>query len=149
MIFQKIKTVVALSFSLLSINLVAQADCAAVPAFYSLEDAMKDPSKVVKLDLGMQTPKLTAIPKEVALFPNLECLDVSFNRVASIPNEIVNCKKLKTLILSGNRYLAKVPLILKEVKSLKKLELLGLPEWNAAKRKEAKTLLPAVNVITD
>jgi hypothetical protein len=135
--------------SFLVMDLRAQSDCDAVPSFSSLEMALQDPAKVVKLDLGMQTPKLTAVPKEVGLFTNLECLDVSYNRVASIPDEIKNCTKLKTLILTGNRYLTKLPPILKEVPSLKKVDVSGIPEWSPAKRKAAKDLLPKVNVVTD
>jgi hypothetical protein len=150
--FKTMKTAVLIGFALVSIDIFAQIDCSQIPAantFYSLDEAMKDPSKVVKLDLGMQTPKLKAVPKEVGIFLNLECLDVSYNRVASIPDEIKYCRKLKSLILTGNHYLTKLPPILKEVTTLKVLDVSGIPGWSAAKRKEAKDMLPKVNVVTD
>ena len=115
----------------------------------SLEKALAEPDKVVYLDLAMQRPKLKSIPKEVAQFPNLVCLDVSYNQISSIPDEIKQCKKLRSLNLGGNRYLAKLPAVLKEVPSLELVDVSDIPEWSAEKRAEAKEMLPNAEVITD
>lgn len=128
----------------------AQANpCSGETKYKSMESALAEPEKVKYLDLSMTRPKLTSIPKEIAQLPNLTCLDVSFNQVSSIPDEIKQCKNLKTLILSGNRYLVKMPAVLKEVPSLELVDVTEIPEWNAAKKEEAKALLPDVKVITD
>ena len=132
-----------------SISYAQDNPCAQELPYTSIEEGLEEPEKVIYLDLAMQHPKLTSIPKEVALFPNLVCLDVSFNRVASIPDEIKQCKNLQTLILAGNRYLAKMPEVLKDVASLKTVDVSDIPEWSVEKRAEAKALLPVVNVITD
>lgn len=123
--------------------------CISDKKYSSLEEALAEPDQVVYLDLSMSRPKLTAIPKEVAKFPNLKCLDVSFNRVAKIPDEIKACKKLKILNLAGNRYLAKLPALLKELPNLEEVNVTDIPEWSEETRAEAKQMLPEVKVITD
>ena len=118
--------------------------------YYSLEEALKEPLKVKVLDLAMQSPtKLTTLPASIGKLINLECLDGSFNRISSLPAEMKNLKKLKTLNLSGNRYLAKLPEVIKEIPSLETLNLTGIPEWSKAKADAAKTALPNVSVLTD
>lgn len=134
----------------LSLNAqTAPKPCEDVMSYTSLEEALAEPEKVVYLDLAMHHPKLTSIPKEVGQFPNLVCLDVSFNRIASIPVEIKKCTKLKHLNLMGNRYLAKLPKILKEIPSLEVVNVSDIPEWSDATKEEAKALLPNVQVIVD
>ena len=118
--------------------------------YYSLEEALKEPLKVKVLDLAMQSPtKLTTLPASIGKLINLECLDVSFNRISSLPPEMKNLKKLKTLNLSGNRYLAKLPEVIKEITCLETLNLSGIPEWSKAKADAAKASLPKVKVLTD
>ncbi len=117
--------------------------------FYDLEEALTQPDSVVYLDLAMQENKLTTIPKEVLLFPNLEYLDVSFNRISSLPNGLKELKKLKSIDLSGNRYLSKFPEVLKELPSLQVVNFSDIPEWSKEKCDAAKAALPGVTVITD
>ena len=117
--------------------------------YYSLEEALKEPSKVKVLDLAMQHPKLTTLPPEIGKLTNLECLDVSFNRVSTLPEEMKMLKNLKTLNLAGNRYLAKLPEIIKQIPNLQTLNLSNIPEWSKEKCDQAKAALPNVKVITD
>lgn len=147
----KLLQAIAIVFTLLisSVSNAQEDPCERTIPYTSIEEALAEPDQVIYLDLAMQHPKLTSIPKEVAQFPNLICLDVSFNRVATIPDEIKQCTKLETINLMGNRYLASLPKILKEVPNLKKVNVSDIPEWNATKRTEAKALLPNVKVITD
>lgn len=145
-----IYTLLLLSFVVPSLKAQAPPTaCEDIMSYTSLEEALKEPEKVIYLDLAMHHPKLTTIPKEVGLFPNLVCLDVSFNRIATIPTEIKKCTKLKHLNLMGNRYLAKLPKILAEVTSLEEVNVSDIPEWSDATKSEAKALLPNVKVVTD
>ena len=137
-------------FSMAFINPSAPGDpCMEGITYYSLEEALKEPSKVKVLDLAMQHPKLTTLPPEIGKLTNLECLDVSFNRVATLPAEMSKLTKLKKLNMSGNRYLAKLPEVLKLVTSLETLDVTGIPEWSKVKCDAAKAALPKVNVLTD
>jgi len=129
--------------------LKAQNPCLGESKYTSLEEASAEPEKVKYLDLSMHRPKLTSVPKEVAQFPNLTCLDVSFNRISSIPDELKQCKKLKVLNLAGNRYLAKLPAVLKDVPGLELVDVTDIPKWSAVTCAAAKELLPDVEVKTD
>jgi predicted rRNA methylase YqxC with S4 and FtsJ domains len=113
----------------------------------SLSDALQNKEKVTVLDLSMQTPKLTAVPKEVAQLPNLICLDVSFNRVSSIPNEIVNCTSLTCINLSGNQYLQTLPSILKKVPNLKVIYLQDMQMWSDSKKVALKKEFSGIQLI--
>lgn len=113
--------------------------------FYSLEDALKDPLSVQKLDLSMQ--KLTVLPEEVLQFKNLVCLDLSFNRIATLPATFSSLTNLKVLNLMGTRYMSKMPRILTQMPNLKVVDLRDHPEWPAATFDEAVKLLPNVTVI--
>lgn len=117
------------------------------PTIYSLEEALKDPSKAEKLDISMQ--KMTAIPGTIGQLENLVCLDLAFNRISTLPTEITKLKKLQYLNLAGTRYMAKVPVeLLKQMPGLKVLNIADHPEWPAARFDEVKKALPNVKVIT-
>ena len=146
---KKLSLLVFIGIAFSSSLLKAQNPCMKEVKYSSIEDALAEPEKVKYLDLAMTRPKLKSVPKEVAKFPNLTCLDVSFNQVSSIPDEIKQCQNLKLLVLSGNRYLGKLPAVLKELPNLETIDVTEIPEWNDAKKKEAKAMLPNVNVITD
>tara|TARA_R110002096_G_scaffold136909_7_gene289840 strand:- start:21570 stop:22013 length:444 start_codon:yes stop_codon:yes gene_type:complete len=146
---KKLLSLGLISFCLLTTLNAQSIPCLGEKKFTSLEEALAEPEKVVYLDLGMHQPKLTAIPKEIAKFPNLKCLDVSFNQVALIPDEIKACKQLKVLNLAGNRYLAKLPAVLQSLPNLEEVNVTDIPEWNEEVKADAKNLLPDVKVITD
>jgi Leucine-rich repeat (LRR) protein len=78
--------------------------CEGKKVYFSLEKALEVPLEVLVLDMALSELKITAVPEEIGQLENLECLDVSFNRVASILESIVNCWNLKSINLSGNRY---------------------------------------------
>ncbi len=117
--------------------------------FYDLEVALQHPEEVLILDLAMQDPKLTSVPPKVGQFPNLVCLDVSFNRISKIPEEITNCTKLRVINLAGNRYLGKFPEVLKDLPNLEEVDFTAIPEWSEEKCQAAKETLPGVTVLTD
>lgn len=123
--------------------------CRTGKIYYSLEDALSEPDSVRILDLAMQEPKLTTVPPEVGQFPNLICLDVSFNRVSRIPAEIKNCTNLRVINLAGNRYLSAFPEVLKDLPNLETADFTAIPEWTEVKCTYAKEALPGVHVLTD
>jgi Leucine-rich repeat (LRR) protein len=69
-------------------------------SFTNLADALKDPDKVIKLELRKK--KLNEFPKEIFKFKNLQYLDLSKNNIKEIPNNIDSLKDLQILILSKN-----------------------------------------------
>jgi Leucine-rich repeat (LRR) protein len=67
----------------------------------SLQEAMKDTSGVLKLDLSKQ--KLKDIPEEIRKLHNLQYLDLSKNKITDVPKWIGEFKDLQFLILSKNK----------------------------------------------
>ena len=125
----------------------AQIDhCDDADTYYSMEDALKEPANVIKLDIAML--KLTSIDPNIAKLINLECLDLSFNRFSTLPPEIAQLKKLRVLNLAGTRFLAKLPAVIAEIPNLEELNIIDHPEWKVTQFEDAKKLLPNVKVIT-
>lgn len=71
-----------------------------VKTYYSLEEALKQPDKVYKLELRKE--KLTEFPKEIFLFKNLNSLNISKNKIPSLPKEIGTLTNLQYLDISLN-----------------------------------------------
>lgn len=70
-------------------------------AVTSIEEALKHPEQVIKLEL--KRDKLKAIPPEVFNFVNLQYLDVSKNQLTEIPVEIGQLRNLQYLNLEKNK----------------------------------------------
>ena len=70
--------------------------------FTNIEDALKEPEKVFRLNLSNQSLNIKA--DVWAKFINLEYLNLSNDHLKTIPNEISLLKNLKTLDLSGNDF---------------------------------------------
>ncbi len=70
-------------------------------AFTNIDDALKQPEKVIKLIL--KRDKLNAIPSEVFTFPNLQYLDLSKNNITEVSPEIKQLKNLQYLSLEKNK----------------------------------------------
>lgn len=134
-----------LSYTLCSAQEFADV-CTSAETVSSLSEALQQKETIQKLDLSMQ--KLTALPLEVTQLKNLQCLDLSFNKFNTLPPEIVNLKNLTYLNLAGTRYMAKVPAVLKQLPSLKILDLRDHPEWSKTAFEDAKKMLPNVKIIT-
>jgi len=120
--------------------------CTSAETVSSLSEALQQKETIQKLDLSMQ--KMTTLPLEVTQLKNLQCLDLSFNKFGTLPPEFANLKNLTYLNLAGTRYMAKVPAILKQLPNLKILDLRDHPEWKQTVFEEAKKMLPNVQVIT-
>lgn len=98
-------------------------------AFTSIQQAIKQPEKVVKLILRKQ--KLKEFPKEILLFKNLQYLDLTKNSIKELPHGIDSLHNLEVLILSKND-LEQLPKEIGRLKMLRNLnvnqnELTSLP----------------------
>lgn len=83
-------------------QLLDSASLARLEAYTNLEDALRDPQKVIKLKLGGQ--KLRQVPAEVfASFPNLQYLDISKNKIKELPAEVGRLLYLQILNISKNK----------------------------------------------
>jgi Leucine-rich repeat (LRR) protein len=147
----KIYVFISSLFMAIAFNFTATAQdfsevCSDAEVFYKLSEAIVVKDKVKKLDISMQ--KIKVLPSSIASLQNLECLDLSFNIFSTLPIEFAQLKKLTYLNLTGTRYMAKVPAVVKELPNLKVLDLRDHPEWSKATFEEAKKMLPNVHIIT-
>lgn len=81
-------------------QLLDSAALAQEPVFDNLQEALKDPDKVIRLHLVKQ--KLAEFPKEIFQFKNLQELDLSKNRIKELPENIGELSQLQVLNLSKN-----------------------------------------------
>lgn len=110
--------------------------------FTSLEEALKDPAKVYRLDLSHNG--LAEFPMEIVKFTNLQSLNLSNNGIERVPAEIGGLKKLQKLNLSTNG-LKKLPA---EIASLKHLKMLDVSQnqFLTSELTKVKTALPQVAI---
>lgn len=84
-------------------------------AFTSLEEALKNPEKVIKLELRKK--KLKSFPIDILKFKNLQYLDLSKNDIKEIPAEIEQLKNLQYFSISKNS-LEALPIQIGELENL-------------------------------
>lgn len=89
-------------------------------AVLSIEEGLKNPDAVIKLELRKQ--KLNDFPMEILQFKNLQYLDLSKNRIKEIPEAIDTLKYLQVFIMSKN----KLEYLPKEIGNLSNLKYLNL-----------------------
>lgn len=122
----KILSIALLMLAYLSPKLSAQTELLdsltldTLTAFTSIAEAMKDPDKVIKLELRKK--KLKEFPPEIFQFKNLQYLDLSKNSLKEIPAGIDSLKYLQILILSKND----IESLPKEIGDLKMLQYLNV-----------------------
>lgn len=88
--------------------------------FTSLENALKNPEIVTRIDLSNQEVQLTdAVLKQ---FKNIEFLSLKNDNLEEVPHGIVYLKKLKVLDLSGND-ITELPRFMKKLKNLEEVYL--------------------------
>ena len=78
-------------------------------AYTSLEEALKNPEKVIKLELRRK--KLKSFPMEILKFPNLQYLDLTKNDITELPTEISQLQNLQYFSISKNGLLEFPPQI--------------------------------------
>lgn len=132
-----------LSISRLIAQPLDSATLATKPVFTSLEEALKNPDQVYRLNLRKQKlkkvpseifklknlqelniskNKLTEIPAGIENLPNLELLDASANELESLPAEIGQCTSLKRMILNRNN-IQELPSTIGNLSALEYLDL--------------------------
>lgn len=119
-------------------SLLDDASLSKQKEFTSLEEALKDPSKVYRLDLSHNG--LSDFPMEILQLPNLQSLNLSSNGIEKIPSEITKLSKLQRLNLATNG-LKKLPA---EIASLKYLKVLDVSQnqFLTSELTRVKTALP-------
>ena len=90
------------------------------PTYTDLQEALKDPDNVVKLELRKK--KLKGFPMQVLHLKNLQYLDLSGNKITELPDSIVTLKYLQYLIVSRTG-LESLPKNIGEMKRLKHLNV--------------------------
>jgi Leucine-rich repeat (LRR) protein len=111
--------------------------------FNSLSEALKNPEKVIRLNLSNQEINVT--DEQWLQFINLEYLTLKNDRLKQIPIAITKIKSLKVLDLSGNDFI-KLP---EEISNLTNLEEIYLnDEKNMNLPKTLSTLAKLPNLKT-
>jgi len=88
--------------------------------FTSIEEAVKNPEQVIKLELRKK--KLKKFPPEILTFTNLQYLDISKNDIEELPDEIGQLKNLQYFAMSKSN-LQELPPQIGELTNLYYLEL--------------------------
>ena len=100
----KLKTII-ISFVLYSTSVNAQlyklSELDTIKEFQSIEDALKNPDAVIRLNLKGE--KLKTVPKDIFLFKNLQELNLKKTRIDILPKEIGELKNLQILNISKNQ----------------------------------------------
>ena len=120
--------------------------CENIPAYdvpMDIDEALSKKETTISLDLAQQSPKLTKAPEALAQLPNLQCLNLSYNRLATFPENFKELQNLVCLDLSGNHYLQKLPDFFAEMPNLKIVKIKEL-NWTAAKKKEIEAKFPNI-----
>ena len=111
-------------------QLLDSAALYSAPIYDNLDEALKIPNSVFRLNLHGK--KLKTFPMEILKLKYLQELDLSKNKLDSIPNEIGDLKNLQVLDLSSNK-LEYLPDSIGKLKNLKKIaagknEILAIPK---------------------
>lgn len=116
---KNISLIFFLLYSLLSnAQLLSDSELERQTVYTSINEAVKNPGKVYKLDLSKK--KLRKIPIEVFSLYNLQELNLSKNKLESIPSEIGNLTNLQKLNISANK-ISKLPSTIGNLTNLKEL----------------------------
>lgn len=112
--------------------------------FNKIDDALKNPISVKRLDLSNQ--KIDFNTTDLSVFKNLEYLSLKNEHLKTLPSQIGKLENLKVLDLSGNEF-SELP---SEYKNLKKLEEIFLNEdknLNLFQNIEVLKFLPYLQII--
>ena len=88
--------------------------------FYSIEEGEDNPLEVFRLDLSKQ--KLKSLPDAIFQFPNLQELILDKNKLTALPSELGQLVNLQILKASQNE-IDTIPAALLELKNLRILDL--------------------------
>lgn len=111
------------SVSLAQGQLLSKKELRKKKLYKSLEEALKEPEKVYRLELKAKTPQ--PLSKEIAKLKKLQYLDLSFQKFNKIPDEIGQLKDLQVLSCMLNP-LEEFPMGILKLKNLKSLNIGGM-----------------------
>ena len=106
--------------------------------FTSIDEALKTPDEVFVLDLYFQD--LTALPDEIGMLKNLTKLELSGNQLTQLPETFGQMEKLKWLSLKGNN-IKKLPDSFENLTNLAELNLV-YTDISPAEQLKIKKMLP-------
>lgn len=92
--------------------------------FLSVKRALKNPEKVISINLTSTFPKLTRFPIEILDLPNLEIINLNEQNISVIPDEIQKAQKLEILNLLDNN-IKEIPESICKCENLKELRIGG------------------------
>lgn len=101
-------------------QLLDSVELATYPEYTDLNEALKNPEDVIRLNLRKQ--KLKGFPPQILKLKNLQYLDLSRNKIVELPDSIVTLKNLQYLIVSRTG-LARLPVNIGQLKNLKHLNV--------------------------
>ena len=142
-----ITTFLSILFSLIAFTSTAQNSDTAIyiKNFTNLEEALKNPNEVFRLDLSNQLLNNTQL-EALTKFKNLRFLSLKNDHLKEVPKSISELTNLRVLDLSGNDF----KFLPTEIKKLKKLEEIYLNnEPNADINQEVSLLskLPNLKIL--
>lgn len=131
------------------VNLNKDLNCEGAWRFTYVSDGLKEPEKVVLLDLSMRKLRTLEVD-DLLKFPNLECLDISYNHFTDLPKDLVLLKNVRYLNIAGNNYLKRVPVeLLRQMPGLRVLDVSDQMNWKKADLEALKKQLPGVRVLLE
>lgn len=110
--------------------------------FTSLDEALKNPASVYRLDLSFSG--LAEFPSEILQFTNLQSLNLSNNGMSEIPGDIAKLTKLQRLNLSTNG-LKRLPAEITSLKHLKWMDI-SQNQFMTSELTKLKTALPQASI---
>lgn len=81
-------------------QLLDSTKLAEAKVFYSLQEALKNPDEVYKLNLSKKG--LKEIPTDIGKLTKLQVLNIRKNKIKSLPEEIGNLKNLQEIDMASN-----------------------------------------------
>lgn len=134
-----------LVFTFLSLNAKAQEDpldsIQSEKVFVDLDEALKNPERVYKLDLSNQTLKLSLPDTIWSNFTNLQYLSLKNDHLKQLPPGLGYLENLKVLDLSGNDFKV-LPSTFTNLKNLQELFLNDDKYFNLKKNIPTLSALP-------
>ena len=124
----KIKMKIILLLTVITqLNFVAFAQDSTTFEYNSIEEALINPEKVVRLNLSNQ--QLVFAPNIWKQFVNLQYLSLKNEHLSEVPEGLIELRSLKVLDLSGNDFI-NLPSNFFELRSLEELYLNDEKELN-------------------
>lgn len=126
------------------IGLISFSSFSQETTFNKIDEALKNPSVVKRLDLSNQ--KIDFNTTDLSIFKNLEYLSLKNEHLKILPSQIGKLENLKVLDLSGNEF-SELPSEYKNLTSLKEIVLNEDKNLNLYQNIEVLKFLPHLQII--